>query len=109
MDRSRRHPSQTSHFRLRVSSLEQDFDFVTFQHSQHSPPSALLVFRVGAEGDYYFFRRVLGLTEFPELGMPEFSEPAWNRRSRNSGPIRGLFSVGRQLRHTALHNHRSSP
>jgi len=46
------------------------------KHSQHPPPSALLVFRVGTEGDYYFFPRVLGLTEFPELGMPEFSEPA---------------------------------
>src|ERR1700756_3464262 len=73
---SRRYSRQTSHFRLRMPGLKQDFYFVAFQHSQHPPPSALLVFQEGAEGDY-FFRRVLGLTEFPELGMPEFSEPAW--------------------------------
>jgi hypothetical protein len=30
MDGSSRHPDQTSHFRLRVSRLEQDFDFVAF-------------------------------------------------------------------------------
>jgi hypothetical protein len=33
------------------------------------------VFRAGTEGDY-FFRRVLDLTKFPELGMPKFSETA---------------------------------
>ena len=63
-----------------MSGLEQDFDFVAFQHSQHPPPSALLVFRARTEGDCYFFRRVLDLTEFPKLGVPEFSEPASRKR-----------------------------
>jgi len=80
MDGSGRHPSQTGHFRLRVPRLEQDFDFVAFQHSEHPPPSAPLVDQAWADGDYYLLRRVLGLTEFPERGVPEFPEPASLKR-----------------------------
>jgi len=85
-----------------MSGLEQDFDFVTFQHSQHPPPSALLVFRAGAEADYYFFfPRVLGLTEFPELGMPDFSEPSWGQklsaRGGKNAKKRAVVAVARKL------------
>lgn len=38
--RTQRYPAQARYFGLRMTGLQQNLDFVSFQHRQHPPPSA---------------------------------------------------------------------
>src|SRR6516225_4133246 len=66
LNRAQRNSRQLRHISLRVTSLEQYLYFVTLQHSQHPPPSALAVYRPRAQEEFYRFRLSPDGSEFPE-------------------------------------------